>query len=131
MAINIQGGLYATCAYSTDSTTTTAPTEGDCNNPNSATSWKEFSLSEVLTYLKDQSTTLLNPICFGAARRRLQSDNSAQDYSESRTETYYPGVALVLSGPMTVSVNLTPVTASFSLRVSHVMLVATSSLASV
>lgn len=106
MAINIQGGLYATCAYSTDNTVTAAPAEGDCAaNPNAdVASWNEFNLAEVLSTLQTTSYNTLSPTCFGvAAGRRLQSDNSAQDYSESRKETYYPGVALVLSGPMTVS----------------------------
>lgn len=106
MAINIQGGLYATCAYSTDSTITAAPSQGTCSDGNTEGpfTWNDFTFAGVLTGLQEASYNRLAPTCFGVsgstAGRRLLSDNSAQDYEG---QTYYPGVALVLSGPMTVS----------------------------
>lgn len=104
MAINIQGGLYATCAYSTDKTTTRAPAQDQCIANTAATSWNEFNLAYVFTTLQTIATNRLGSICnAGGARRRLQSDNSAQDSYGSHTETYYPGIALVLSGPMAVT----------------------------
>jgi hypothetical protein len=119
MAINIQGGLYATCAYSTDKTTTYAPSQGDCATGTATNlGWNDFNLPSVLTYLQAQSAlpTRLGGICNVVPTRRLQSDNSAQDGYGS--DTYYPGIALVLSGPMTVSVKMTAVDAP---AVSHVL----------
>jgi hypothetical protein len=111
MAISIQGGLYATCSYSTDRTTTPAQYQDTCANPNIATvpngqfvNWNDFNLGQAITYLQAKSYALLGPTCFSGGSRRLQStDAKTDEYNHHETHTYYPGVALVLSGPMYVS----------------------------
>lgn len=105
MAINIQGGLYATCAYSTDKTTSAAQFQDTCNSAGitGSVNWNEFNLQQVLTYLQVQSLAELRATCFGASGRRLQSTDAKTEEYHHETHTYYPGVALVLSGPMHVS----------------------------
>lgn len=107
MAISIQGGLYATCSYSTDRTTSWANTLDACNTftdgITSTISWNDFNLPEVLTYLLQASEDRLEGTCFAGSSRRLQSAEAKTDEYHHETHTYYPGIALVLSGPMHVS----------------------------
>jgi hypothetical protein len=112
MAISVQGGLYATCAYSTDKTTTAAQYEDTCATTNTGSlpagsliNWNDFNLAQVIAYLQSASLLELKNKCFGgSSRRRLQSTDAKTEEYHHETHTYYPGVALVLSGPMHVSV---------------------------
>jgi hypothetical protein len=108
MAVSIQGGLYATCSYSTDRTTSWANTLDTCSSGGDGAdgfSWNDFTLPEVLTYLLEASEDLLEGTCFEGIGRLLQSAEAKTDEYHHETHTYYPGISLVLSGPMHVSGN--------------------------